>query len=53
MSTFRRFLLIAKLLESVGGSDLVLEFLSGIVTLNSEGNGNKTTINGTEVILSV
>lgn len=52
MSMFRRSLMIAKLLETFGGSDLVIEFFSSVVTLNHEGNGNKTFINGTEVILS-
>lgn len=52
MSMFRRSLIIAKLLENFGGSDLVLEFFSSILILNHEGNGNKTFINGTEVILS-
>lgn len=51
MSVFRRMLLIAKLSEDVGG-DLVVDFTDGVVTLNEEGNGSKTTINDGEVTLS-
>lgn len=50
MSMFRRMLLIAKLLED--GGNITLDFQNGIVTLNDDGHGAKTTINGSEVIIS-
>lgn len=49
MSMFRRMLLMATL--SSGGAPLIVDFKNGVVTLNDEGNGRKTTINGSEVIL--
>lgn len=52
MSLFRRLLIISTMFGGGEDTDLVLEFIDGIVILNFEGKGNKISISGTEVTLS-
>lgn len=47
---FRRMLLMAKLSEN--DSQIILDFSDGILTVNFDGKGNKTTVNGSEVIIN-
>lgn len=47
MSMFRRLLLITKLSED--GTPIVIDFTNGVITINDEGKGNKTSINNSEV----
>ena len=46
---FRRLLLIAKLSDS--GTEIVISFVDGVITLNHEGKGNNTAVAGSEVTL--
>lgn len=50
MSVFRRMLIIAMLSDS--GSQIILDFTDGVLTLNDEGNGNNITVNGSEVMIN-
>lgn len=49
MSMFRRLLLMAKLGES--GANIIIDFASGILTINHDGKGNNITVNGSEVYI--